>query len=719
MSEIDCIEILNYLENYKGKKYCVKSKRTPKNRKEMEESEKAGKKATKELEKIAKICEERFQLKKFGSNDWLDGSGQKLRSYLWIQLKAPNKMEKPESVSIFVEPSTDSKKCRFRISIEIHNREAKKYPGEKERYYRYLDRPLDIENGLVYVSGTNEKGKISIISEKNNVELKKDIQLGKYEKVQVSKIIEKIEGLTNEGYMKQIVEAVANLLPYYQCIVDERKVSNPKMKREFDKNVILYGPPGTGKTYKTPIYAVAICEGKSIKEIEELDYNEVMKRYRQFKEEGRIEFTTFHQSYGYEEFIEGIKPIMEKNEELEYKLESGIFKSFCERVENNNAATKANIKLETSPKVWKVSLKRTGENEVREECMQDDDEHIRIGWDVYGEDLTNETEYKYGGKKVLNAFVSKMKIGDIVLSCYSESIIDAIGVVTGECEWNEKYSELKRVRKVKWLVKGIKYNILELNGDLPMTLSAVYELSRISIAKVLEIVAEYHSENKKDNENKNYVFIIDEINRGNISKIFGELITLIEPSKRIGEKEECRVKLPYSKEEFGVPTNVYILGTMNTADRSIALIDTALRRRFNFIEMMPEKNVLEGIEIIDEVSGKSLNIAKMLDTINKRIEILYDREHTIGHAFFMELKEEPKIEKLKSIFEKSIIPLLKEYFYEDYGKIRLILGEQIVERENNQVEEIFKIDIEENDIPEQSYKIKEEVLGDINTYINI
>lgn len=719
MSEIDCIGILDYLKKYKGKKYCERSKRTPENRKEIEENEKAGKKATKELERIAKICEERFSLKKAGSNDWLDGSGQKLRKYLWIQLKEPSKMEKPESVSIFVEQPTDHKESRFRISVEIHNKEAKKYPGEKEKYYRYLDRPLDLERGLIYVSGTNEKEEIRVIPERNNEQVKKDVQLGKYKKVQISKIIEKVEGVTNEEYVNEIIEAVSSLLPYYQCIVNKRKASAKKMEKEFDKNIILYGPPGTGKTYKTPIYAVAICEGKSIEEIEKLDYNEVMKRYKKLKEEGRIEFTTFHQSYGYEEFIEGIKPVMEDGEELEYKLEPGIFRIFCERVENNNISKRVDIELNASPRVWKVSLKKTGENEIRKECMKDDDEHIRIGWDAYGEDLTNETEYKYGGKKVLNAFVSKMKIGDVVLSCYSENTIDAIGVITGECEWNEKYSELKRVRKVKWLVKGIRYNILELNDNCPMTLAAVYELPRISIAKVLEIVAKYNPEKKMGSESKNYVFIVDEINRGNISKIFGELITLIEPSKRIGEKEECRVRLPYSKEEFGVPNNVYILGTMNTADRSIALIDTALRRRFSFIEMMPEQNALEGIEIIDETSGKSLNIAKMLDIINKRIEILYDREHTIGHAFFMELKEEPKIENLKAIFKRSIIPLLKEYFYEDYGKIRLILGDKIVRKESSQVEKIFKVDIEDNDFPEQRYIIEEDVLEDINTYINI
>ena len=170
-------------------------------------------------------------------------------------------------------------------------------------------------------------------------------------------------------------------------------------------------------------------------------------------------------------------------------------------------------------------------------------------------------------------------------------------------------------------------------------------------------------------EKKNRVFIIDEINRGNISKIFGELITLIENTKRLGKPEETTAILPYSGKPFGVPDNVYILGTMNTADRSIAQIDTALRRRFSFVEMMPDTNVLEGIEV------EGINIANMLDIINRRIEVLYDREHTIGHAFFTGLRKEPTIEKLATIFKKSIIPLLQEYFYEDYKKIRLVLGD--------------------------------------------
>ena len=185
-----------------------------------------------------------------------------------------------------------------------------------------------------------------------------------------------------------------------------------------------------------------------------------------------------------------------------------------------------------------------------------------------------------------------------------------------------------------------------------------------------------------DEQTKPYILIIDEINRGNISKILGELITLIEPSKRIGASEELRVTLPYSGNEFdngngfGVPSNLYIIGTMNTADRSIALLDTALRRRFEFVEMMPNAELLKKIK----VENGEINLQKLLTKMNERIEFLLDREHTIGHAFFFEkaIKEDGyfmlSLDSLKEIFAKKIIPLLQEYFYDDYAKIQAVLN---------------------------------------------
>lgn len=450
------------------------------------------------------------------------------------------------------------------------------------------------------------------------------------------------------------------------------EVKSNEETTDVSKNTILYGPPGTGKTYNTVIYAVAIIENRKLQAVKDEDYDDVLARYNEYKADGLIEFTTFHQSYGYEEFIEGIKPIMDNNDDeqndIQYQISSGLFKSFCDKAGRPILKQKKkDIGLNSSPTIWKVSLEGTGDNPTRKECM--DKGHIRIGYDSYGEKISSDTNFADGGKNVINAFIYKMKVGDIVLSCYSATTIDAIGVVTGEYEWHHEYEHYKRLRKVNWLVKGISENITEINNGSTLTLSSVYKLN-VSLADVMDIVTrKAPATTAVEEKKKNYVFVIDEINRGNISKIFGELITLIEPTKRIGQSEGMKVKLPYSQQLFGVPDNVYLIGTMNTADRSIAAIDTALRRCFRFKEMLPDAEVLDGIYVDD------ISIKEMLVKMNKKIAVLYDREHTLGHAYFLPLKTKSTVETLAGIFADSIIPLLQEYFYEDYEKIRLVLGD--------------------------------------------
>lgn len=376
------------------------------------------------------------------------------------------------------------------------------------------------------------------------------------------------EGVFSYKMREPLMEAIKSL--------EERGVFQEmkELDKEFDKNLILYGPPGTGKTYNSVIYAVAICDGKPVDEL--TDYAAVMSRYNELKKAGRISFTTFHQSYGYEEFIEGIKPIIDENkQDIGYTIEPGVFKKFCDNAK---------------------SITRTS--------------------------------------------------------------------------------------------TGIESTVIEENTEP-------------------------------------YVFIIDEINRGNISKIFGELITLIESTKRAGMPEAASAILPYSGDEFSVPSNVYILGTMNTADRSIALMDTALRRRFQFVEMMPDSDVLRKIHA-DKV--EDLDVAAMLDKINERIEYLYDREHTIGHAFFTDLKDDATLVKLQSIFEKSVIPLLQEYFYEDYQKIQLVLGDnaksddslKFIIDEKVIAKNIFKGNVEDViDLPEKKYSINSKAFENINSYKEI
>lgn len=549
--------------------------------------------------------------------------------------------------------------------------------GEQERYFPFpfYGKPIDDEEGHSYIYKIRPQ----------LLEALKEIDLSKFD-------------------------------PYYE--EGENEMTN------VPKNTILYGPPGTGKTYNTVVYAVAIIENKSVESIKAEPYSAVFERYNTYKNDGLIEFTTFHQSYGYEEFIEGIKPILENDADeqgdVKYTIEDGLFKAFCNK-SSVPVAKKANreLGLNKTPTIWKVSLWSTGDNPTRTECLENG--HIRIGWDDYGAEITEDTDFsEQGGKKVLNAFISRMKIGDIVFSCYSSTTIDAIGVVTGDYEWcGEQYEDgLNRRRKVNWIVKGINEDIVDINGGSTMTLSTVYRLNHIALADAMAIIEKYLPHTVE--EKKNHVFIIDEINRGNISKIFGELITLIEPSKRLGQAEGMKAKLPYSQQLFGVPDNVYIIGTMNTADRSIATIDTALRRRFRFKEMMPDATVLNGISVED------ISIADMLARMNKRIAVLYDREHTIGHAYFIPLRDNPTIEQLAEIFENAIVPLLQEYFYEDYEKIRLVLGdnnkenkeEQFIVVAENDYEELFgSADVGFDDT--LSYEINRAAFDNIEAYRSI
>ena len=493
------------------------------------------------------------------------------------------------------------------------------------------------------------------------------------------------------------------------------------MKKEFDKNVIFYGPPGTGKTYTTAKRAVEICKTESEKEL--TDYSEIMKKYNELKENNRIEFITFHQSYGYEEFIEGIKPKVlnendesenENSQEIEYEIVDGIFKEFCDNAKKAIIESKSNIYISPKAIVWKVTLR----DEVKEDCFTNN--HVRINFKL--------------GTAGASKFDNEIKKGDIIITTDgSRTKINGFAVVTDDKAYTlDEEKNDTTTRNVSWLVKGIDEDIYEINDKKILPRKTVTKVPNMKVEDIIKLAKEKNSEVLSEiDEEKNtkpYVFIIDEINRGNISKIFGELITLIEPTKRSGKKECISTKLPYSKKEFTVPDNVYIIGTMNTADRSIALMDTALRRRFKFEEMLPDYHLLEDIFVEDK--GTKVNIGAMLKVINERIEYLYDREHTIGHAVFLEKMENDKINidinKLENIFKKNIIPLLQEYFYEDYEKIRIVLGdnakdedEQFIFAESIKPKDVFEGDIGDIDIPEKKYIIKYENFRNIMAYKNI
>ena len=417
--------------------------------------------------------------------------------------------------------------------------------------------------------------------------------------------------------------SLKHLIDYLKS-VDNQEINNNK---KLSLNQILFGPPGTGKTFNTINKAIEIIENRvlSSEELEPKNRTVLKDKFEEYKKAGQIEFVTFHQSYGYEEFVEGIKA-KTSVKGIEYIIEDGIFKK-----------------------------------------------------------LSNKSSIKY----YLSAFDGKH---------YAEMIEKGkeFIVLKGARIRFDSTNTFKQQKAKDIFIK--EANCIKKN-DIYIS-QKDYSFSSKSLASSVILGRESNGNDDWKINDKNYILIIDEINRGNISKIFGELITLIEPSKRIGAEEEIKVKLPYSNDDFGVPQNFYILGTMNTADRSIALMDTALRRRFEFIEMLPDLEALKDIKV------EGIEISKLLEKINQRVEYLYDRDHTIGHAYFMSLKDNPTIDELEKIFKNKIIPLLQEYFYDDWEKILMVLGNGFIEK-NSIKDDIFDYKVDEYLEEEKSvYKIK-------------
>ena len=299
-------------------------------------------------------------------------------------------------------------------------------------------------------------------------------------------------------------------------------------------NTILYGPPGTGKTWHTVTRGVAIVEDREVGELAQEDRVAVKRRFDEHRRAGRIEMVTFHQNTTYQDFVEGIRPVLAEHSDTDAGSAQG---------------------------------------------------------------------------------------GD--------------------------------ARDIR------------------------YELSRGVFPRIAERAA-------ADPDGR-YVLVIDEINRGNIAGIFGELITLIEDSKRIGRDDEAQVTLPGSKTEFGVPANLHVVGTMNTADRSIALLDTALRRRFVFEEMMPDASH-PGIS----TDADGVDCRELLAAMNRRITVLLDREHQIGHTYFLGVDT---LAALASTFRTRILPLLQEYFYDDWEKIRAVLNDNGFVRASEPPEELVRANL--------------------------
>lgn len=437
------------------------------------------------------------------------------------------------------------------------------------------------------------------------------------------------------------------------------------------KNIVLYGAPGTGKTYDVPELAIRLCDPSFM--AAEPSREEIVSRYNQLKTEKRIAFTTFHQSLDYEDWIEGLRPVVNENNQVTYEIESGIFKKLCEEAERPVVKDKQ-VGISDNAVVWKVSLAGTGDNDVRRECMENN--HIRIGWDGYGPVISDETDwsvYNGEGKQILDAYINKMKIGDIVMSCYSSQTIDAIGVVVGDYEFDDSLPNYKRVRRVNWLVKNINENIVEMNDGKTMTLGTVYRLNSITLDNVKSILEKYDTSPKMEENDKAYVMVIDELNRGNVSKVFGELITLLEADKRKGRINAESVVLPYSKKGFHIPNNVYLIATMNTADRSLGSLDYAIRRRFAFIAEKPFGLEVEGfneelfelvsslfVKNFDEYKESGWDQTMKLESADTLSEEYKPEDVWIGHSYFL-MQDEEGEDNTSNRLLYEIIPLLEEY----------------------------------------------------------
>lgn len=591
-------------------------------------------------------------------------------------------------------------------------------------------------------------------------------------------------------------------------------------------NQILFGPPGTGKTFSTVDAALAILDPGFL-EKNLTDRNALKTRFDALVHEHRIRFVTFHQSFSYEDFVEGLRATTnEDTGQIRYEVVDGVFKSLCEaaaakvmRPQEAAVATGAPFEIR-GRRIWKMSLGNTLGNDaaIYDECIENGYALLGYGGGVdfsgcasRGDVLERCTA---NGLKVENpqtdytvtsvtAFVTRMKIGDLLVISDGNFKFRAIGEVSGDYKFqlHSDYSDgYAQMRPVKWLrvyepslphselmnsqfsqmtlyelrspsidlnklhgllnqapsglstsgglipgpVTDSTYEIVRVNADivelrkpqgrtLPLGMSLIKDLAKavkaglISIADIREkrameklqessmdpflvngynnvlapLVAQFIGADSTQTLINDVpaipdarVLIIDEINRGSISRIFGELITLIEPSKRAGASEALEVVLPYSKKTFSVPQNVYLIGTMNTADRSLTSMDVALRRRFVFRAMAPRPDLLNGVDV------EGISIERLLTVLNQRIEALLDRDHCLGHAYFMPLRQSPTLTKLADIFSNQILPLLQEYFFDDWQRIQWVLNDhrkpetfQFVIARGVDAEELFGTDV--------------------------
>lgn len=438
-------------------------------------------------------------------------------------------------------------------------------------------------------------------------------------------------------------------------------------------NIILYGPPGTGKTWKTVEKALELI----VPEWKEKPREEQVQRYRELLDEGRIALVTFHQSYGYEEFVEGIRPVLDEGggKDVRYTLQAGAFKSIALR-----AAAAGLMAASSEPSfddLWARLLDAVKKEEdfvvqgkggkdylVRVspignlftlQCEKSDDGSLTISdkKQVASKDNARilwKHRNDFGGKPEAYTLEKGKQI-----------LVRETSSLGTEHKGGHHYTALWIVyRELFELAQRLK------KSDRPLTPSP--ERAQAVLDGKSDETFVFTAQTQQ------FVLIIDEINRGNISKILGELITLLEADKRLTGSDETRLRLSNSHgHQFAVPPNLHVIGTMNTADRSIALMDVALRRRFDFEELMPSSAVLKA-ELEKDLKATEAHVqlvVEIFEALNQRIVWLYDRDHQIGHAYFLKATT---LDALRKVFVDRVIPLLQEYFYGAWEKIAIVLG---------------------------------------------
>jgi 5-methylcytosine-specific restriction protein B len=447
------------------------------------------------------------------------------------------------------------------------------------------------------------------------------------------------EWLDTEGDI--VTKTLTDITKYPSYVKRLTKLLNIQLM-EMDKssvplNQILYGPPGTGKTFSTIDVVVDILEPNN-------NYTRIQKKakFDVLVNENRTFFTTFHQSMSYEEFIEGIKPKTVKDQ-VQYEITNGILKDICD------------LCFEDIKEMKALSISESFE-------------------------LSFKEKFQEFGKAIQQGIIELKTRSGITVQISKISSAGNLQLNSGE-DTRDYVISMKRLEKLAnafpnpSVIKNIHEEIRSVIGGSNSSLYFAALEAFVSFEKKLTETVKMDGKEIRLSEIQlsedeisalpPYFLIIDEINRGNVSAIFGELITLIEEDKRFGRANQLFVKLPYSREEFILPPNLYIIGTMNTADRSVEALDTALRRRFSFVEMLPDATKLKDKTI------EGIDLALLLNTLNERIEVLVDRDHTIGHAFFMNLET---VSDLRSAFANKIIPLLQEYFYGNYRKMEMVIG---------------------------------------------